>query len=393
MEYRYEKRLIHRMTSETWLILLLCCLLAYAYAALADLYHGVKPNRKKYASLTVVFAAAVLATVLASLQRYIGAPVLGLFFGMAVYNIVPRFGPDVKEGTAFAAKKLLSLGIILVGATLSFTQLVASVRALPLILFNIGLSFFVAFLVGRRLLRQSVNICTMVGGGTCICGGTAIAALGSVLKAAADEIGYAMTAIFLFDIFSCLLYPYLALAMGLTPEQFSFLAGTAINDTSSVTASAQQYAALMGNEAYAAGAVSIKLVRTAMLILVVLAVTLVTLRTQAKSASEASGGQSVAGSVRRAFPWFILGFIAMALLNTLGLFPAGFLTAFFKTGSKFLITCALVGVGFKMKVSDLVTKGVKPLLLGGCTWVGVAVSSMLFIHLFSGYVNSTGLFS
>ena len=218
--------------------------------------------------------------------------------------------------------------------------------------------------------------------------GTAIAALGSVVKAVADEIGYAMTAIFLFDIFSCLLYPYLALAMGLTPEQFSFFAGTAINDTSSVTAFAQQYANLTWNEAYAAGAVSIKLVRTAMLIFVVLAVTLVTLRTQAKSASEASSGQSVAGSVRRAFPWFILGFITMALLNTLGLLPAGFLTAFFKTGSKFLITCALVGTGFEMKFSDLFN----PLLLGD-TWISVAVSSMLFIHLFSGYVNGTGLFT
>ncbi|MGM9607994.1 MAG: YeiH family protein [Oscillospiraceae bacterium] len=381
------------MTSKTWMILLLCCLLAYAYSILTDLYHGVKPNRKKYVSLTVVFATATLATVLASLQHYIGAPVLGLFFGMAIYNIVPRFGPDFKEGTTFAAKKLLSLGIILVGATLSFTQLMASVRALPLILFNICLSFFVAFLVGRRFLGQSANICTMVGGGTCICGGTAIAALGSVLKAAADEIGYAMTAIFLFDIFSCLLYPYLALAMGLTPEQFSFLAGTAINDTSSVTASAQQFASLAGDEAYAAGAVSIKLVRTTMLIVVVLVVTLITLRTQAKSASEDAGSQSIAGSIRHAFPWFILGFIAMALLNTLGLFSTDLLTAFFKTGSKFLITCALVGVGFKMKFSDLLTKGVKPLLLGGCTWVSVAISSMLFIHLFSGYVNSTGLFA
>lgn len=381
------------MTSKTWMILLLCCLLAYAYSILTDLYHGVKPNRKKYVSLTVVFATATLATVLASLQHYIGAPVLGLFFGMAIYNIVPRFGPDFKEGTTFAAKKLLSLGIILVGATLSFTQLMASVRALPLILFNICLSFFVAFLVGRRFLGQSTNICTMVGGGTCICGGTAIAALGSVLKAAADEIGYAMTAIFLFDIFSCLLYPYLALAMGLTPEQFSFLAGTAINDTSSVTASAQQFASLAGDEAYAAGAVSIKLVRTTMLIVVVLVVTLITLHTQAKSASEDAGSQSIAGSIRRAFPWFILGFIAMALLNTLGLFSTDLLTAFFKIGSKFLITCALVGVGFKMKFSDLLTKGVKPLLLGGCTWVSVAISSMLFIHLFSGYVNSTGLFA
>lgn len=381
------------MNCNTWLILLLCCLLAYCYSILTDLFHGAKLNWKKYAALTAVFALAILATVLANLQHYIGAPVLGLFFGMAAYNIIPRFGPGFKEGTTFASKRLLSFGIILVGATLNLTQLMASVRALPLILFNICLAFLVAFLVGRQLLGQSVNICTMVGGGTCICGGTAIAALGSVLKAAADEIGYAMTAIFLFDIFSCLLYPYLAQWLALTPEQFSFLAGTAINDTSSVTASAQQFASLAGNEAYAAGAVSVKLVRTTMLILVVLVITLLSLRRQARLAAGTEKRLRVGSVIRQAFPWFILGFAAMALLNTFGVFSADFLPAFFKTGSKFLITCALVGVGFKMKFRDLFTKGARPLLLGGCTWASVALSSLLFIHLFADYVNSASLFS
>lgn len=381
------------MTGMTWAILLLCCLLAYAYSVFTDLRHGGRLKRKKYISLTVVFITAIAATALAGIQHYVGAPIIGLFFGMIIYNVVPRFDSEFKEGTTFAAKKLLSLGIIFVGATLSFTQLMASARALPLILFNICVSFLIAFLVGRRVLKQSPNICAMVGGGTSICGGTAIAALGSVLKAAADEIGYAMTAIFLFDVFSCLLYPYLARAMQLTPEQFSFLAGTSINDTSSVTASAQQFAALAGNEAYASGAVSIKLVRTTMLIIVVLVVTLVALRTQAKTAAGEEGGQSIAASIKKAFPWFILGFIAMALLNTFGLFPKGFLPSFFKTGSKFLITCALVGVGFKMKFRDLFTKGARPLLLGGCTWLGAAASSMAFIHLFFDYVNNTGLFT
>jgi uncharacterized integral membrane protein (TIGR00698 family) len=380
------------LTGTTWVIILICSLLAYGYAVLTDILNKKKLLIKKYIALTVVFAAAVLATYLSSLQKYVGAPVFGLFIGMIVFNIVPAFHADFKEGTAFAAKKYLAFGIVLVGATLNFAQMAASVRALPLILFNICLSFCVAFLVGRLALKQSNNICTMVGGGTCICGGTAIAALGSIIKATADEIGYAITSIFLFDVIACLLYPYLAVAVGLSPEQFSFLAGTAINDTSSVTASAQQYASLMGTDAYATGAVSIKLVRTTMLIAVALVVTFLTVRAQARAASHTDNKVTVGATIKKVFPWFVLGFLAMAVLNTFGLFTDKFLAAFFKTGSKYLITCALVGVGFKMKFKDLFTKGVKPLILGGFTWLALAVSSLLFIYLFSGYVIGTKLF-
>lgn len=380
------------MTALIWTTILISCILAIGYAILTDIKGKKKLEKKKYIAIIVVFAAAILATFLASQQKYVGAPIIGLFIGIIIYNAVPSFDKEFKAGTTFAAKKYLSLGIILVGATLNFAQMAASVRALPLILFNICLSFSIAFIVGKFVLKQSNNICTMVGGGTCICGGTAIAALGSIRKAAEDEIGYAMTAIFLFDVISCLVYPYLAIAMGLSPEQFSFLAGTAINDTSSVTASAHQYASMMGTAAFATGAVSIKLVRTTMLIIVALIVTFVTVRAQAKASAIEGDKVNVGATIKKVFPWFVLGFIVMAILNTFGVFSDSFLIAFFKNGSKFLITCALVGVGFKMKFRDLFTKGVKPLLLGGCTWVGIAVASMLFIHLFSGYVNSTKLF-
>jgi uncharacterized integral membrane protein (TIGR00698 family) len=380
------------MNAQIWFIILLCCIIAVGYAVITDIIGKKKLTAGKYIALATVFTAAILATILANLQKYVGAPIFGLFIGMIIYNVIPNINPGFKEGTTFASKKFLSLGIILVGATLSFTQMAASVRALPLILFNICLSFGMAFIVGRLALKQSNNICTMVGGGTCICGGTAIAALGSIIKASADEIGYAMTAIFLFDVISCLLYPYLAIVIGLSPEQFSFLAGTAINDTSSVTASAQQYASLMGTEAFAAGAVSIKLVRTTMLIAVALIVTGFAVRAEAKATSVTESRISVRTTIKKVFPWFVLGFLVMAVLNTLGLFSGEFLPVFFKYGSKYLITCALVGVGFKMKFKDLFTKGMKPLLLGGCTWLCLAAASLLFINIFAGYVNSTHLF-
>ena len=381
------------MTAQTWMIILICCVLAYGYAVLTDIIGKKKLIARKYFAILIVLISAAAATLLASLQKHVGAPIFGLFIGMIIYNATSGISSDFKEGTTFASKKYLSFGIVLVGATLNFTQMAASVRALPLILFNICLSFSIAFILGRLVLKQSNNICTMVGGGTSICGGTAIAALGSIIKASADEIGYAITAVFLFDVIACLFYPYLAIAIGLSPEQFSFLAGTAINDTSSVTASANQYASLMGMEAYDGGAVSIKLVRTTLLIVVALVVTAITLRARTKASIEESAENvGYASAIKQVFPWFILVFICMAVLNTTGLFTNSFIIAFFKNGSRFLITCALVGVGFKMKLKDLFTKGLKPLLLGGCTWLGLAIASMIFILLFSSFVNNAPLF-
>lgn len=393
------------MKMTTVVIVIICCIIAFGYAMLIDVKDRKSIKGNKYVALGLVCVLAFVATWIAGLQAYVGAPIIGLFLGMIIYNIIPKFDDTFLQGTTYAAKKCLPLGIILVGATLNFSQMAASLNALPLVLFNICLSFGVAFLVGKLVLKLTNNTCTLVGGGTAICGGTAVAALGSIRKALASEIGFAMTAIFLFDIFSCLLYPYLAQWLSLTPEQFSFLAGTAINDTSSVTASALQYSVIMGNDAYATGAVSVKLVRTTMLIVVAIVVTVVTViaSTRKVDATEASEGEklNIGTTVLKVFPWFIVGFIIAALLNTWGIFgdaksaPILFdvnFSKFFSVGSKYLITCALVGVGFKMKFKELFTKGIKPLALGGCTWIVIACSSLIFVNVFADYVNSTALF-
>ena len=109
-----------------------------------------------------------------------------------------------------------------------------------------------------------------------------------------------------------------------------------------------------------------------------------TVATQVAVTKQASVGQTVL----KVFPWFILGFLLMAVLNTVGLFSnIDGLSSLFKTGCKFFITAALVGVGFKIQFKDLFTKGIKPIILGGCTWLAVAASSMLFIHLFASYIG------
>ncbi len=353
-------------------------------------------KKKKYGAIALCLVIGLLATLSTSLQdslfgrTVIGGPMVALLAAMIACNLLPQLDKDFKAGTTFASKKFLNWGIILTGATLSFADILGTgVKALPLILFNIALSFTVALLVGKKL-GVSKNTSVLVGGGTCICGGTAIATLSRIIKAAEEEIAFAMAAIFLFDTLAAFSYPYLADALHLTENQFAFLSGTAINDTSSVAGAQATYVALNGLGDWN-GALNVKLVRTTMLIFVALAWTILMARQARAEGQAAGGGDSLWAVVKKTFPMFILGFVIMAGLNTFGLFnfAVGGSTAGSWLGklAKFLFASALAGVGFKIKFKDVFSKGVKPIALGGITWVCVAATSMLFIHLFAGYVG------
>lgn len=347
-------------------------------------------SSKKYGAIALCLIIGLLATWSTSLQgsllgrTVIGGPMVALLVSMIICNLIPSLNKDFKAGTTFASKKFLNWGIILTGATLSFADIMGTgVKALPLILFNILLSFTVALLVGKKL-GVTRNTSVLVGGGTCICGGTAIATLSRIIKALEEEIAFAMAAIFLFDTLAAFTYPYLAGALNLTENQFAFLGGTAINDTSSVAGAQATYVGLNGLGDWN-GALNVKLVRTTMLIFVALVWTIIMAK------NEAAQQDSLFTVVKKTFPMFILGFVIMAGLNTFGVFDfmIGSATASSWMGklSKFLFASALAGVGFKIKFKDVFSKGAKPIALGGITWLCVAASSLIFIHLFAGYVG------
>ncbi|PKK39467.1 putative membrane protein YeiH [Clostridiaceae bacterium JG1575] len=335
---------------------------------------------KKNLAILVCLFIAIVATYLSKQQRWIGGPMIGLLIGMILVNLMPALDKEFKSGTSWAGKKFLSAGIVLAGATLNFnTVLGYGAKAIPLVLFNMALAFGVALFVGKRL-GLSKNTSLLVGGGTSICGGTAIATVASIIKAHEDEIAYALTAIFLFDLFAALSYPYFAKAIGMTPAQFGFFAGTSINDTSSVAAAQDTFSKLMGLSIH--HPITVKLTRTTMLI--PLAILLSALQ-GAKARKDASIEKtSVGKTVLKIFPWFILLFLIAALINTFGWIPKDY-AKLISTAYKFFITAALAGVGFKIKFHDLFTKGLKPILLGGITWLFVFLSSFTMINLFSAY--------
>lgn len=317
-------------------------------------------------------------------RTVIGGPMLALLITMVLCNLLPSVSKNFKDGTAYCSKQFLNWGTIATGGTLSFAAILGTgVKALPLIIFNILLSFGIALLIGKKL-GITENTAILVGGGTAICGGTAIATLSRIIKAKEEEIAFAMAAIFLFDTLAAFSYPYLIAALGFTPNQFAFVAGTAINDTSSVAGAQATYQGMIGDGSFQ-GALNVKLVRTTMLIFVALAWTFV-IAAHSKKDGGVAQNDSMVSVIQKAFPMFILWFVIMAGLNTMGVFSNTGISFLSQLG-KFLFSAALAGVGFKIKFKDVFSKGLKPIALGGVTWMCVALSSFTFAFFFSGYVS------
>lgn len=349
-----------------------------------------------YLGIILCLVVGLAATWLGGLQHFVGGPMIGLFLGVIIANVVPSLVARTKQGAAFSAKYLLKLGIILAGGTLSFKAVLGvGLTVLPLTVFNICLSFATAVLVGRWL-KVTLKASLLVGGGTAICGGTAIATLTPIVEAEEEDMAYAMTAIFLFDILACLMWPYVGMALDLQPLQYGVLSGLAINDASSVAAASVSFDTLSGgataviNGAATTGgdiAIIVKLTRTVMLVFVALVVSVVKAVSSSRKASsnaETAAAPSVGKQVLKAFPLFVLGFLALAVVNTLVDFSAiqiGSMTLskLLNKVYKYLFTVALVGVGYKINIKDLFTKGARPVLLGGCTWVVLSLVTLCYV--------------
>lgn len=308
---------------------------------------------------------------------------IGLFLGVVLSNLMIK-AAEFQKAAGYLSGRLLKIGIVLSGATLNFHQVVGvGAEALPLCIFNICWAFLIAVLVGRWM-KVSLDASILVGGGTSICGGTAIATVASIIKAKEDDIAYAMTAIFLFDVFAALFFPYLANWLALSPEQYGILGGLAINDSSSVVAAGVTFDALtsgaLGDAGISGGdySVIVKLTRTTMLLFVALALVIWKVWHDGRSNKVCGETFSIPKQVMKAFPYFVLAFLALAVINTFGWIPST-VTGSIKTGYKFFITMALVGVGCKIQLKDVFKNGVWPIALGGVTWLGVAFSTLVYV--------------
>ncbi|MEA4942046.1 MAG: YeiH family protein [Oscillibacter sp.] len=337
--------------------------------------------KKNGPGLLVCLAIAVPSWLLGKRFPVVGGAVIAILAGM----VITMFLPDksrLESGIKFASKKILQWAVVLLGFGLNLRVIAQTGRqSLPIILCTITTSLVIAFVL-HKVLRIPGKISTLVGVGSSICGGSAIAATAPVIDADDEEVAQAISVIFFFNVLAAVLFPAFGSLLGFSTasgEAFGIFAGTAVNDTSSVTAAAATWDSMWGlGTATLDKAVTVKLTRTLAIIPITMVLALVRARR-----GKATGSEGKAVNFREIFPFFILYFIAASVITTLALrlgVPAAVFTPV-KELSKFLIVLAMVAIGLNSNLVKLVRTGGKPIVLGACCWVGITAVSLLMQHI------------
>ncbi|MGN0602827.1 MAG: YeiH family protein, partial [Oscillospiraceae bacterium] len=285
-----------------------------------------------------------------------------------------------KDGIKFTSKKILQWAVIILGFSLNLGTIAkVGSKSLPVIISTITISLVTAFVM-MKIMKLDPKVSTLIGVGSSICGGSAIAATAPVIDADDEEVAQSISVIFLFNVLAALIFPTLGHALGLGSEGFAIFAGTAVNDTSSVTACASTGESIYGTEGILSAAVTVKLTRT----LAIIPITLVLALIRTKKA-KASGTESGSFSFAKIFPWFILYFIAASIITTVvGLIPESGFTAFYngsfvsfmKWLAKFFIAMAMCAIGLNTNIVKLIKNGGKPILMGLTCWVAITLVSL-----------------
>lgn len=331
--------------------------------------------KENFAGIVLSFLLALVASMLGDMLPIVGGPVFGIMLGIILNNTLGK--PDItSKGIMFTSKKILTWAIVVLGAGLSLTQVLETgLSSFSVTVFTLSAAFITAYGVGR-LLGIPYKLKTLIGVGTAICGGSAIAAIAPIIEADDMDIAYSISTIFLFNIIAVLIFPPLGHLLGFSDKAFGLWAGTAINDTSSVVAAGYAFS----NEA-GAYATIVKLTRTTMIIPISLIFAFITAY---KKKKESQKDSKVNYSFKKIFPWFIIWFLIASLLNTLGIFKGNSII-YINIIGKFMIVMALSAIGLNTDFKKMIKNGIKPILLGLIVWISVAGVSIL-VQLVTGQV-------
>ena len=269
--------------------------------------------QKNVKGILLCLVLAIPCWFLGQAVPVVGGPVFGILAGMLI-TLLLKDKTQFQSGITFVSKKVLQYAVILLGFGLNLSVILETGKqSLPIILATISTSLIIAYVL-HRIMHVPGKISTLVGVGSSICGGSAIAATAPVIDADDEEVAQAISVIFFFNMLAALFFPALGALLGFSTtsgEAFGIFAGTAVNDTSSVTAAASTWDSLyqLGTQTLDK-AVTVKLTRT----LAIIPITLVLSLIRAKSAAK-DGKSSGKFSLKRAFPMFILYFIIAAVIT------------------------------------------------------------------------------
>lgn len=334
--------------------------------------------KKNWKGMLVCIAIAVPSWFLGKQFPIIGGPVIAILAGMVITLFIKEKG-SLESGIKFTSKKILQYAVVLLGFGLNLRVILETGRqSLPIIIATISTSLIIAYVL-HRALHIPGKISTLVGVGSSICGGSAIAATAPVIDADDEEVAQAISVIFFFNVLAAVLFPMLGTALGFSSssgEAFGIFAGTAVNDTSSVTAAASTWDSMFGlGSATLDKAVTVKLTRT----LAIIPITLVLAFIRTRKAEKEAAGKV---SLKQVFPFFILYFIGASVITTVAV-SAGISAEVFtplKELSKFFIIMAMAAIGLHTNIIKLVKTGGKPILMGMACWIGITLVSLIMQH-------------
>lgn len=322
---------------------------------------------KNKAGLLVCLVISIISWYLGNFLPVVGAPVFAIFIGMFLHPFLSNY-KQLDAGLTFSSKKLLQYAVILLGFGLNIYQVLAvGQSSLPVILSTIAISLIVAYLF-QRFFALDTKLATLIGVGSSICGGSAIAATAPVIHAKEKEVAQAISVIFFFNVLAALTFPTLGSWLHLSNEGFALFAGTAVNDTSSVTATASAWDSLYNTNTLESATI-VKLTRT----LAIIPITLFLSYWQSRQEDNQHRFQ-----LKKVFPLFILYFILASLLTTL-MSALGVPSNFFaplKQLSKFLIVMAMSAIGLKTNLIGLIKSSGQAILLGALCWIAIILTSL-----------------
>ena len=306
--------------------------------------------------MAICFGVAGLSVLAETLipGELLGASIIALFLGTFINSF---FHPAwLKPALKFTSKKVLKAAIILLGASISVNTILSVGKMTFLVMiFTFAMCFGGGYFI-RRLFGLNWKLSNLISAGTGICGGSAVAAIAPVIDADDKDIAFAMSSTFLFDMVMIALYPLMGKALGMSDIAYGIWAGTSVNDTASVVASGYAFSEIAGDFA-----TMVKLTRTIAIIPTVLVFAYIGTRIKQKELKAASNGRKV--NLVKIIPWFIGGFLLLAVFNSTGLI-APTLSSLMKTTSKFLMVSALAAIGLGTSLTDFKKAGFAPMFYG-----------------------------
>jgi uncharacterized integral membrane protein (TIGR00698 family) len=321
-------------------------------------------------ALTLVLATAAWWLHKVPQVSAISTLMLAILLGMIVRN---TFGVQAawQPGIRFSMRRLLRLAIMLLGFQLSMHQIwqVGGLGFL-IVLATLVSTFLFTLWLGKQL-GVSRKLTELIASGTSICGASAVVATNTVTEGSDEDVAYAIAVITAFGTASVLLYPLAGSFLGMPASAYGLWTGSSIHEIAQVIAAAFQG----GTVSAQYGAIS-KLSRVMLLAPVVFTMGMVATRRRCAAGDTQNNQQS-----KTPVPWFLLGFLAMILVNSSGLLSAAW-TARLVMVNQFLLALALAAMGLETSVRKLRSAGLKPFLLGSGAWCFISILSLSLIRIF-----------